>query len=115
MQFKRSQRGELARTWNRESWFYSALGEPARRIVESAYGLRAADPKERTRCQEDVTLVLSIFARKTGCDKAQACRALLTGSLRHLQNAIDRKRQAAPTEEELRAAWVDSFREINMG
>ena len=117
MQFKKAQRAELARTWNSNSWFYVNLGEPARQIVEVAYGLRPASAALRDRGQGDVSLALSLFSAKVGCDKAQACHALLSGSVRHLVTAMAKNRAIgkAGLPERLVAPWQDAFRDANMG
>lgn len=119
MQFKKAQRAELLRTWNQDSWFYYNLSVPARQIIEHAYGLRPCSPKTRTKCQEDVTLALALFSDKIGCDKAHACHALLSGSVQHLVQAIERlhgsEASVATTPEALSDAWEASFRESNMG
>jgi hypothetical protein len=113
MQFKKAQRAELHRTWGPQSWFFQVLGAPAREIIECAYGLKGTEAARRTKCQEDVTLALSIFAQKIGCDKSHVTHALLTGSLTHLCLALHRIGEH-PRESTLRNAWSDAFREVNL-
>lgn len=119
MRFSKGQRATLVRTWNVDSWFYQYSSEPVRHIIEHAYGLRACDAKTRTKCQEDVSLALSLFATKVGCGKDQACHALLSGSILHLLKALEKV--YAETQPDglspstILDAWVDSFRESNMG
>lgn len=116
MQFRQTQKDQLTQTWNESSWFYSSLGEPARQIVSKAYGLTLCTPRERSKCQEDVTLALSIFARNIGCDKSHAVHALLSGSLGHLLTALGKIHGTIFISlNGLTEAWEGAFREINLG
>jgi len=114
MQFKRAQREELARSWNKESWFFNELGLPARQIIARAYGLEVCDPKTRTKCQEDTSLVVGLFARTVGAEKSQVAHALLSGSLKHLEVAL-RRNGITHSNAHLSKSWQEAFREVNLG
>lgn len=114
MQFRKHQRAELTRTWNTKSWFFRNLGEPAREIVEKAYGLKVCTPAQRTLAQEDITLVMSIFAAYCGCDKSHVTHAFLSGSVDHLHLALKRL-QVVIDDDILKQHWVESFRRVNTG
>lgn len=112
MQFKKVQRAELKANWGEGSWFYQNLGQPARDVVERAYGLRECSPRQRAASQEALTLVMSVFARRIGAEKSQATHALLSGSIEGLLAALGRKTGARFSVETIREAWVSSFREV---
>ena len=120
MRFGKKQQAVLARSWNKTSWFYRELGEPARAIVERAYGLRQCDPALRYSCQEDVSLALSIFAVQIQAEKAQCTHAFLTGSIKHLRMAIRKRwdhtgKWTGPSSAELVDPWTDAFRDVAQG
>jgi hypothetical protein len=114
MQFKRAQRGQLQRNWHGGSWFHKNLGPPVRSIIERAYGIEECEPKDRTKAQEDVTVALALFARSVGCEKSHVVHALLSGSIKALQRAVH-KAGGNVTEDLLRSAWQNAFRNINTG
>ena len=129
MQFKKAQRAQLHKTWNPKSWFYQHSSLPIRDIIAKAYGITLCKAAERQKCQEDVSLALSIFARKLGCDKAHVTHALLTGDIQALIRAtvkfkgqsMDDRLQTAYAfrtgfdSHAFVAAWEHSFRDINVG
>jgi hypothetical protein len=112
MQFKRAQREELSRSWNKESWFFSELGLPARGIIMRAYGLEICSPKIRTKCQEDVSMAVSNFARKIGAEKSHVTHAMLSGSILHLKRALAKKGLTCE-DATLTYEWQNAFRELN--
>jgi hypothetical protein len=112
MQFKKAQRAEFAVHWNENSWFYKNLGQPAREIVEKAYGLRKCTPRELHASQETLTTVMSVFARRIGAEKSHTVHALLTGSISGLTAAIGRKPGASFSIESIKEDWEDSFRQV---
>lgn len=117
MQFKRVQREQLLEVWGAGSWFYANLGPAARVIIECAYGIvdiPQITPRERAKAQDDVTLAMSIFARRIGCDKSHVVHALLSGSFDGLQRALERNGNAS-SEQVIRDAWQSAFRDTNLG
>jgi len=114
MQFKQEQQQQLAKSWGPSSWFYQNLGDPARRIVEGAYGVRFCSARERAKSQEYLTLALSLFARKIGAEKSQVTHALLTGEASKLLAAVGRKSGATFSISDLSEAYQESFREVGV-
>lgn len=117
MQFKRKQRDALLRSWHGGSWFYTSLGPPARSIVEQAYELPdgvIVPNSQKARAQDDLTVIMAIFARRIGCDKSHAVHALLSGSIESLQKALIRAGQRADKGHLLKA-WESSFRDVSLG
>lgn len=114
MQFKKQQREAAAEHWGPSSWFYKQLGEPAREIVERAYGIKEGSKKELAQAQEYLTLALSLFARKIGADKSHVVHALLTGQLSSLMAALGRKPGVSFSEQSLAEDWEAAFREVTL-
>ena len=114
MRFGKSQREQLQRTWNEKSWFYRNVGIPVRVVIEVAYGLTPSVASHQTKCQEDVSLALELFAGKIGASKSQVVHALLTGDFLSLMRVLIRD-SGGGIPHSLGEKWVESFREVSMG
>lgn len=115
MQFRREQREVFSKTWYEpNNWFRQVLGEPARAIVEKAYGARVCSAREKAKSQEYLTLTLSLFARKVGAEKSHVVHALLTGRIESLQDACYRKEGIRYGLDTFAAAYLESFREVGI-
>lgn len=115
MKFGKDQQETLKRNWNNRSWFYCMSAEDICDYIQCAYGLKVSKPitaaqyqKFQPFCQEFVSAALYTFARKLGCKKSHVVHALLTGSVSHLLQALER--QGTPcTLSTMRKHWCDSF------
>lgn len=112
MQFRKAQRAELARNWGPSSWFYVSASPQIRSLIGRAYGIEICDPKHRSKAQEDLTYAMTVFTEAVRCEKAQACHALLTGSIQHLEMAITRRLGSCKPRITLQAHWLDAFKEV---
>lgn len=116
MQFKEVQRAQLEAHWGEGSWFYQVLGQPAREIVEKAYGLRQCSARQRALSQESLDLVVSVFARRIGAEKTHIVHALLSGSLNSLMDALGRRAHVRHINDTFLAEeWQNAFREVTSG
>lgn len=108
MQFRKAQRAELARNWEK-SWFRLALPSNGQRLIEEAYGLVVVKEPVRNYAQFQLSDALSTFALDLGCDKSHVTHALLTGSVESLMRALGKIEGSVFSEPSIKLSWCNAI------